>query len=501
MALGNGFGQLRASKTPWCTLWAFRVSACFILAAVGLVPTIHAQVERTSSRSPLARGATIFTNVNVVPMTADTVIRNTTVMVRDGRITSIGDAAGSLPRDARQIDASGKFLIPGLVDMHVHLYSDGALPDSVTPAELGVVLANGVTAVRLMAGSVRQLAWRAKVASGDVLGPQLWISSPAFTTRPDQNSRIIKSADDVREAVREVKSAGYDFIKITFGVVGPTYDALVDEAKRQRISIGGHVEPEVGVRRAVEAGQELEHLDSFFEDALADSAPSRTSVTQFGVYRPENWKSLDYLDDAKLTGLARLVAKSGTWVGPTLESFNRAFGDPLTDAQLQALPDWGFIPESVRAPYVRSRQRYWAQPVPIETRHRYARIRNSIVKRIAEEGGASRILAGSDTPDLLMVYGFGMHRELEAMVRAGLTPYQAMAAGTRNTAEFLGAADAFGTIQSGRRADLVLVDGNPLADIRNTARISGVMIGGRWLTRTDLDAMIARGKRAINSGG
>jgi len=223
------------------------------------------------------------------------------------------------------------------------------------------------------------------------------------------------------------------------------------------------------------------------------------SVTQFGVYRPENWKSLAYLDDMKLTELARLVASSKTWIGPTLESFNRAFGDPLSDAELHALPDWGFIPESVRAPYVRSRERYWAQPVPIETRRRYARIRNSIVRRIADGGGAPRILAGSDTPDLLMVYGFGMHRELEALVRAGLTPFQALAAGTRNAAEFLGAGDAFGTIQPGRRADLVLLDNNPLADIRNTLTISGVMFGGRWLTRTDLDAMLARGRRAINA--
>jgi len=469
-----------------------------ISALILLASSMTAEAQRPNF-SPLTPGVTVFTNVNVVPMTVDTVIRNTTVLVRDGRITSIGVAASSLPRDVRRIEASGKYLMPGLIDMHMHLYSDGALPDSVTPAELGIVLANGVTAVRLMAGSERQLVGRAKVASGDVLGPQLWVSSPAFTTRPDQNTRIIKSGDDVRVAVREVKTAGYDFIKVTFGIVGPTYDALVDEAKRQSIRIVGHVEPEVGLRRAIAAGQELEHLDSFFEDALADSAPTRVSVTQFGVYRLENWKSLEYLDDAKLTELARLVASSKTWIGPTLESFNRAFGDPLSDAELHALPDWGFIPESVRAPYVRSRERYWAQPVPIETRRRYARIRNSIVKRVAEAGGASRILAGSDTPDLLMVYGFGMHRELEALVRAGLTPFQALAAGTRNAAEFLGAGDAFGAIQPGRRADLVLLDGNPLVDIRNTLTISGVMLGGRWLTRADLDAMLERGKRAINA--
>jgi imidazolonepropionase-like amidohydrolase len=443
-------------------------------------------------------GETIITNVNVVPMTSDTVIRNATVVVRDGRIVSIdGRGASQGLAGARRIDGAGKYLMPGLIDMHVHLYADGPLPDSAAPAEFGVMVANGVTAVRLMAGSPQQLAWRDRVTRGDVLGPQLWVSSPAFTTRPDQNTRIIKSADDVRAAVREAESAGYDFVKVTFGIVGPTYDALVDEAKRQKIRVVGHVEPEVGLRRAVAAGQELEHLDSFFEDALADSAPSRASLTQGGVYRPANWASLPYVDDAKLTDLAKLVATSGTWVGPTLESFNSAFGDPLTDAQLEALPDWPFIPDNVRALYMRSRKMYWAQPVPIDQRHRYAEIRRSIVKRIADAGGAGRILAASDTPDLLAVYGFALHRELEALVGAGLTPYQALAAATRNGADFFGASKEFGTIQPGRRADLVLVDADPLADIRNTAKISGVMLGGRWLPRPQLDSILTHSRTVI----
>ena len=332
--------------------------------------------------------------------------------------------------------------------------------------------------------------------NGSVLGPQLWVASPHFTTEASDNARVVTTPDSVRAAVRDVAAGGYDFVKITFGIVGPLYEALVDEARRAGIRVVGHVEPAVGVRRAIAAGQQIEHLDAYFEGALADGAPVRASLTQFGVYRPDNWKSLDYIDDAKLTALARETARAGIWTVPTLEIFNRAFSDPLADEALCALPDWNMIPNAIRGPYVRSRTRYWAAPVPREQRRRYAEIRNSLLRRIAEAGGP--IMAGSDSPDLLMAYGFALHRELAHMVRAGLTPYQALATATRNPATFLGAESEWGTIAPGRRADLVLLAGNPLAEIRNTERIEGVSIGGRWLEKPELAAMIAAGSRAID---
>ena len=224
----------------------------------------------------------------------------------------------------------------------------------------------------------------------------------------------------------------------------------------------------------------------------------RESITQFRLYRPQNWASLGYIDDAKLTALAVETARAGTWSVPTLEIFNRAFSLPLTDAELHALPDWQMIPRAIRQPYVNSRNRYWAQPVSREQRARFAEIRNSIVKRIADAGGAGRIMAGSDSPDLLMAYGWAMHREIAHLVRAGLTPWQALAAATRNPAEFLGADDEWGTIAPGRRADMVLLNGNPLADIENVGRIEAVAIGGKLFERPELDAMIRRGRSAID---
>jgi imidazolonepropionase-like amidohydrolase len=418
--------------------------------------------------------------------------------VRDGRIAAVGPAARvRVPEGARTIDGGGGWLVPGFADMHAHLYSDGGVPDTAGPAELGVMLAHGITAVRLMIGTPEQLALRDGVVRGAVTGPQLWVASPHFTNEASDNARVVTTPEQARAAVREVQAAGYDFVKVTFGITGALYDALVDEARRRRIRVIGHVEPAVGVRRAVAAGQQMEHLDAFLEDALADSAPSRESLTQFGVYKPANWASLDHLDDAKLDALVRDVVRGGAWIVPTLEIFNRAFSEPLTDSALFALPDWRMIPAAIRGPYLTSRTRYWSHPVSRERRVRYAALRRDIVRRLAASGGAGRIMAGSDSPDLLMAYGYAYHRELAQLVQAGLTPWQALAAGTVNPARFLGAEREWGTIAPGRRADLVLLAANPLDDIANTARVAGVAMGGRWHERAELDAMIDAGRRAI----
>jgi imidazolonepropionase-like amidohydrolase len=386
--------------------------------------------------------------------------------------------------------------MPGLADMHAHLYADGPVPDSAAPAELGVFLAHGITTVRLMIGTPQHLQLRAQLLRGELDGPQLWVASPHFNTQDSVNARIVKTPAEVRTAVREVKAAGYDFVKITFGIVGPLYDALVEEARAAGIRVVGHVEPEVGVMRALAAGQQIEHLDAYFEGALRADAPMKRSVTQYGVYNPQNWASLQYIDEARLDSLAVATARSGVWSVPTLEIFNRAFSTPLSDEELHALPDWQMIPKLIRGPYVKSRERYWSQPVPRETRARFAQIRNRLTKRIADEGG--KLLVGSDSPELLMAYGWAMHREMEAMVRAGLTPYQVLQAATRNAAEFLEATGEWGTIETGKRADLVLLSANPLDDITHTQRIERVIIGGHVLERADLDAMITRARNAID---
>jgi imidazolonepropionase-like amidohydrolase len=473
--------------------------ATAVLSLVTLVGTGtgHAQ----GSRGHLTDGLFAITGAAVLPMTSDTVVEDAVVVVRDGRIEAVGPSAKvKVPAGARRIDGRGKYLIPGLADMHTHLYSDDpATPDSLGPHELGVMIANGVTVARLMIGTPEHLRLRREVETGRLLGPQLWVASPQFAGKQYDNGVVVTTPDNARAAVREAGDAGYDFIKLTMHISRPVYDAIVEEAARRRIRVIGHVDPQVGVARALEAGQQIEHLDGYFEAVLADSAAGRLSVSNYGVFRPENWETIDLVDDAKVARIAEATAEAGVWSTPTLTIFNTAFGTGETDEAMQRRPDWRMIPPAVRELYLGARTKYWQTAATEARRRRYVEIRNGLTRRIAEAGG--RILAGSDTPEWLMAYGWTLHRELEALVSAGLSPYQALETATRNPAEFVGAGKDWGTIERGKRADLVLLAGNPLDDIRHTGRIEGVSVGGRWLGPSDLARLVATASARLDGSG
>ena len=470
-----------------------------VLVAVLPAASLSAQVDR----GHLTSGALAITNVTVIPMTTDTVLRGATVVARNGRIVAVGPARDvPVPTGARRIDGKGRYLIPGLADMHVHLYADGAMPDSVAPYELGVMVANGVTSARIMSGTPEHFGLRADVAAGRVRGPQLWIASPQFAGKPYENTRVVTTPDEARVAVRQMADSGYDFIKLTLHISRPVYDAVVDEARRAGIRVIGHVDPQVGVARAIAAGQQIEHLDNYFEAVLADSAPMKESVSGGLVYRLQNWPSLDFVDDRKLAAVAGATARAGIWSVPTLVVFNEAFAIGHSDDEIRRRPDWALMPAEQRELYLKTRTRYWsAANAEVRTdarRRRYVQVRNALVKAIHDSGG--RIMTGSDTPEWFHAYGFGLHRELQALVQAGLTPWQALEAATRNPAEFLGGARDWGTIAPGMRADLVLLDADPLADIRHTTRIVGVALGGTWMERGAVDRMVQAAAQRLGPG-
>src|SRR5688572_17423840 len=271
------------------------------LAFVATAASAGAQPVDSPSRTALAPGVVAITGATVVTMTRDSVLRDATVLVRDGRIAAVGPAARvTIPRGARRIDGRGKFVIPGLADMHAHLYADEWVADSIAPYELAVMVAHGTTTARLMIGTSTHRSLRRRIERGELLGPQLWIASPQVSGDSSANTYIVRSTDDARRAVRMAADSGYDFVKLTTNIPPEVYDAIVAEAAQRRIRVVGHDDQRVGVARALRAKQQIEHLDNYMESVLADSAPSPTSVSDVGAYRLANWTTLDYVDDRKV---------------------------------------------------------------------------------------------------------------------------------------------------------------------------------------------------------
>lgn len=443
-----------------------------------------------------AARVTVFEHVNVIPMDRERVLRDQTVVVRDGLIREVGDARRvRVPKGALRIEGRGKYLLPGLVDMHTHMFTDDDhIPDELAADELALMLANGVTTIRLMIGTPEHLAMRREVEAGRLLGPTLYVASPQLAGRAYGggvfNGRAVKTAEEARAAVRDFKAAGYDFIKLTTDITPEVYDAATAEAKASGIRVVGHVDTRVGLRRALAAGQQIEHLDSYMEAVLRDDAPTKASVSDVGVWRKRQWESLDYVDDHKVEEVARATAAAGVYTCPTLTFFKLTFAVEPLDEEVRARPDYRYFPQKLRESRHAALKRFWTEPPTAERRRRYQGVRDRLVKAIHDAGG--KIMAGSDTPELFLLYGFTLHRELHNLVEAGLSPYAALAAATRNPAEYLRALDRVGTVTRGRRADLLLLDANPLDQITNTERRAGVMVRGRWLPEAELRAMRER---------
>ncbi|MEX2159092.1 MAG: amidohydrolase family protein [Dehalococcoidia bacterium] len=425
---------------------------------------------------------TAFVDVTVVPMDSERLLEGQTVVVADGRIAAIGPvAAVAVPDGAAPIDGRGRFLMPGLADMHVH-YNE--------PSFAALLLAHGVTTVRNMWGFPIHVEAREQIKRGEGFGPWIYTCGPIMDGNPPvwPASTVIETAEEAERSVAEQLEQGYDFLKVYGNLSRDAYDAIIAAGRKHGIRVVGHVPAHVGLQYALGAGQaSIEHLNGYLQAIVRDGAPEATGML---TERMIQWT--ECADEANISEIVSATVEAGAWNCVTMIVSRKLAAARLAFDEERKRPELRYLSPQ----YITSwdPQNDFRQQGDINLDRaavafqRAGELRRLLVRALRDAG--ARLLLGSDTPNPFVIPGVAIHDELAMLVEAGLTPYEAIRAGTRDAAEFLGALDAFGTVAEGLRADLILTEGNPLDDVSNVAKRAGVMVRGRWLPAEELNAML-----------
>ncbi len=421
----------------------------------------------TTSLRAAAPVTTAFVNVSVLPMDTERVLAHQTVVVTGDRIVQVGPNADvKIPADAQHIDGAGKFLIPGLGEMHGHNPPLGSSQAYIEQVYF-LFVANGVTTVRGMLGWPGQLELRDQVKAGAITGPTLYLAGPSFT---GNGANAVLSPVAAEQRVRQQKAEGWDLLKVHPGVKLEVYDAMAKTADEVGIRFAGHVPAAVGLAHAIERRQEtIDHLDGYIEYLGAEEGP---------------------VDPAKLATIVKLTRDTGTAVVPTMPLWETIIGAADLE-KLLAYPELRYMPAKEVARWKSVYERRTADPKFSKPRAlQIAANRKTVLKALAD--GGVTILFGTDAPQEFSVPGFSIHREMQANLAAGLTPYQVLRSATKNVGEYFKAKDTFGLVAAGHRADLVLLEANPLTDIGNVTQRAGVMLRGRWLPESEIQERLAQ---------
>ncbi|MDQ3744257.1 MAG: amidohydrolase family protein [Acidobacteriota bacterium] len=428
------------------------------LLSIALSPALSAaQAGQAAQPRPL-----VFTHATVIEMTGAKPKPDMTLVIVGDRIAAVGRTGKvRVPRGAQVVNAAGRYLIPGLWDMHVHL-GDGDFDKNFY---LRLFVANGVTGIRIMEGAPEYQPWRREAEGGALLAPRMVIASPMLGFGDLSNISEARA----REEVRKAKQAGADFIKVHDNLSRAAYFAVIEEAKLVGLPVEGHTPVSVTAEEVSQAGQKsIEHLTGL-APAEADAA---TAARWFALFK-----------------------KNQTWQCPTLVMrHNYAL---LDDSRLAADPRLKYVKPSWRERWLRMTKEAESWPADEGARRRETIRKDDALVAEMQRAGVL-ILAGTDDANPYVIPGFGLHDELALLVKAGLTPAEALQAATLNPAKFLGLSDSLGTVERGKLADLLLLDANPLEDISNTKKIAAVVKGGRYLPREDLDKILAEVEAAAN---
>jgi hypothetical protein len=446
-----------------------------------------------------------ITHVTVIDMTGAPPAPDQTVLIDKGKIVALGSANSvSIPDGARTLDARGKFLIPGLSDMHLHLTGAGE-PSGSRNFFLPLLIANGITSVRDMGGYLDYLiSLREEIDEGKRIGPRIVFAGPYLDGNPPsfQPSLVVTNRKQAGDDVHALVKKGVDFIKVQSMLSRDAYFAIAQTCRAEHVTFSGHVPDRVTAFEAADAGQRsIEHLTCELRACSSNEAelmrkqfhvlakratPAQSKARQLAWQR----EVLDTFSEQKAEELIAKFKSQQVWQTPTLILLrNDAFPSP--DFHLPDDPRSKYVPVKFVSSW---RKNYDQQMKNISTEEfslRAAMLEKSLALVGQMQKGGVKILAGTDSAAPYIVPGFSLHEELALLVKAGLTPMEALQAATRNPAEFLGRIDSQGTVTVGENADLLLLDANPLEDIRNTQEIRAVIVRGKMLDRLQLDQILS----------
>jgi len=442
------------------------------VAAAVLLLTGAAQAQ--SNRDAGAVGTFAFVDVDVLPMDRDVRLSSQTVVVRDGHITAVGPRDEiEVPGDATRIDGEGRVLMPGLAEFHGHV--PGGDDPVYVQDTLDLYLANGVTLVRNMSGDVSHPELRARIERGEVNGPTMVVASPWLRSG---------NADEAAREVRGHHAAGFDLVKI--GSVPPeAYPRMAETAHAVGIPFAGHIPDGVPLDVALDAKQaSIDHFDRYVEFLVPPG--TETGDREAGWFG-SGW--VQWVDTGRIDEAVARTRAAGTWNVPTLTLVEHMASSETPEAMLQ-WPEMRYMPVSERERWRRAKHEYAKRETfQPDAAQALVTLRRELLKALHD--GDAPVVLGSDAPQFFNVPGFSIHREMAMMQASGLTPYEVLVTGTRNAALALGTPDAFGTVEVGRRADLVLLADDPREDLSHAQAPLGVMARGRWWPREALDARLA----------
>ena len=466
-----------------------RLSLWFLAFSLFGAPLL--QSKQAAQESPL-----VIIHVTVIDGTGAKAALDQTVVIKGHRIAAMGKAGEVfIPKGASVVDATGKFLIPGLWDMHVHTLEEGR-PKEFFP----LLIANGVTGVRDMGSPMSDLQavtmLRNQIDGGEIMGPNTVAGGPLLDGPNPMFPKLsiaVSNETEARQAVRELQSGGVDFIKVYSLLPRDAYFAIADEARLRHIPFAGHVPESVSALEASESGQRsIEHLsgvrlacstnEAELRQVLLEARAKSDASLLYRVLRHVYAKSKESYSKEKAKALFSRFVANDTWQVPTL-----VVARFLAQMERNSKKD----PRPALA-----RKRLGNDPwVEYCTADQFESVSKSTQNALdlvnAMKRAGVKFMAGTDAPNPLVVPGRSLHDELELLVQAGFTPLEALQSATRNPAEYLGRLDTLGTVEKGKIADLVLLEANPLEDIGNSRKIWAVIVNGRILLRPELDEMLS----------